>query len=70
MKKVRAVTPADVQRMAQTWLDPSRMTVVVVGDPAQVTEQVRPFGEIVSAPAPSPPPPAPTAPGKAAKPRT
>ena len=70
VKKVRAVTPADVQRMAQTWLDPSRMTVVVVGDPAQVTEQVRPFGEIVSAPAPSPPPPAPTAPGKAAKPRS
>jgi predicted Zn-dependent peptidase len=67
VKNVRAVTPADVQRMAQTWLDPSRMTVVVVGDPAQVTEQVRPFGEIVTAPAPPPPPPTPA---KSVKPRT
>ena len=67
MKNVRAVTPADVQRMARTWLDPARMTVVVVGDPAQVTEQVRPFGEIVSAP-PAPARPQPQE--KAAKPRT
>ncbi|ABS24302.1 pitrilysin family protein [Anaeromyxobacter sp. Fw109-5] len=51
VKNVRAVTPADAQRMAQAWLDPARITVVVVGDPALVTEQVRPFGEIVTAPA-------------------
>ena len=68
MKNVRAVTPADVQRMARTWLDPARMTVVVVGDPAQVTEQVRPFGEIVSAP--RPPLRARRPQEKAAKPRT
>jgi predicted Zn-dependent peptidase len=65
VKNVRAVTPADVQRMAQSWLDPSKMTVVVVGDPAQVTEQVRPFGEIVTAP-PTPTEP----PARAVKPRT
>jgi zinc protease len=68
VKNVRAVTPADVQRMARTWLDPARMAVVVVGDPAQVTEQVRPFGEIVSAPTPAPARPQPQE--KAAKPRT
>jgi predicted Zn-dependent peptidase len=47
VKNVRAVSAADVQRVAREWLDPSRMTVVVVGDPAQVGEQVKAFGELV-----------------------
>jgi zinc protease len=46
VRNVRAVTPGDVQRMAREWLDPSRMTVVVVGDRAQVEAQVKPFGEL------------------------
>jgi predicted Zn-dependent peptidase len=52
VKNVRAVTPADVQRVAKEWLDPGKMTVVVVGDPAQVTEQVKAFGEVVEVQAP------------------
>ena len=38
--KIRAVTPADVQRIAQTYLDPAKMTMVVVGDKAVITEQL------------------------------
>lgn len=45
VRNVRAVTAADVQAMARQWLDPSRMAVVVVGDPAKVEEQVKPLGE-------------------------
>ncbi|WP_242345288.1 M16 family metallopeptidase [Anaeromyxobacter terrae] len=69
VRNVRAVTPEDVRRMAQTWLDPARMTAVVVGDPAQVTEQVRPFGEIVPAPPPAAPPPEATPPVPPAPPK-
>lgn len=46
---VKAVTPADVQAMARTWLDAARMTVVVVGDRQQVEEQVKPFGNVIGA---------------------
>ena len=31
---------ADVQRIAQTYLDPAKMTMVVVGDKAVITEQL------------------------------
>lgn len=41
--KIRAVTPADVQRIAQTYLDPTKMTMVVVGDKSVITEQVAPY---------------------------
>lgn len=44
VRNVRAVSPADVRRMAQEWLDPARMTIVVVGDPAEVEAQVKPYG--------------------------
>ncbi|BDG03605.1 M16 family metallopeptidase [Anaeromyxobacter oryzae] len=46
---VKAVTPADVQAMARTWLDGSRMTVVVVGDRKEIEGQVKPFGDVVVA---------------------
>ncbi len=49
-RAVRAVTPEDVQRMARSWLDPARMTVVVVGDRAKVEGQVRALGPLVVAP--------------------
>ena len=42
--RVREVTPADVQRLAQEYLDPAKMPIVVVGDQAQVQEQVAEFG--------------------------
>jgi zinc protease len=43
VKRVLAVPPADVQRMAATYLTPERMTLVVVGDKATVAEQVAPY---------------------------
>jgi predicted Zn-dependent peptidase len=46
VQRVYALTPADVQRLARTYIDPSKLTIVVVGDPA-VREQIRPYGELV-----------------------
>jgi len=40
---VMKVTPGEVQTLAQRYIDPSRMTIVVVGDKATVEEQLRPF---------------------------
>lgn len=39
--KVRAVTAEDVQRVAREHLDPTRIQIVVVGDPAKITESLR-----------------------------
>ena len=47
VQKVLAVTPADVQRIARTYLDPSQMQIVVVGDAATVREQVAGYGTVV-----------------------
>jgi predicted Zn-dependent peptidase len=43
---VRAVTPTAVQRMTRKYLDPSRMTIVVVGDEKVVGDQVKEFGTV------------------------
>ena len=40
VRKVMEVTPADVQGMAETYLVPSKMTIVVVGDRAEVRDQI------------------------------
>jgi zinc protease len=42
-QRVWAVTPADVQRIASTYLDPKKMTIVVVGDRKQVDGQLAPW---------------------------
>ena len=47
VQKVYAVTPADVQRIAQTHLKDDQMTIVVVGDRKTITEQLSPFGKVV-----------------------
>ena len=47
VRRVHAVTPADVQRMARTHLKDEEMTIVVVGDRSQVTEQLKPYGTIM-----------------------
>lgn len=44
---VYAVTPQDVQRIAKEYLRAPSMTIVVVGDRAQVRKQLTPFGEVV-----------------------
>jgi zinc protease len=46
VSRVHAVTPEEVSRIARTYLDPARMTIVVVGDREQIEEQLRPYGEI------------------------
>ena len=46
VQRVYALTPADIQRLAQTYIDPSRIAIVVVGDKAQVMEQIKPYGTV------------------------
>ena len=46
VQRVYALTPADVQRLAQTYVDPSKLAIVVVGDRAQVLEQLKPYGDV------------------------
>jgi zinc protease len=43
VKRVMAVTPADVQRVANQYLTPDKMTLVVVGDTKTVKEQLAPY---------------------------
>ena len=43
VQKVNAVTPKDVQRLATEYIKPERMTIVVVGDKAKVSEQLAPY---------------------------
>jgi predicted Zn-dependent peptidase len=42
-QRVAAVSPAEVQRIAETYLDPNKMTLVVVGDQSKVRDQIEPF---------------------------
>jgi zinc protease len=43
VKRVMAVSPADVQRITATYLTPEQMTLVVVGDKATVADQLAPY---------------------------
>ena len=45
VKKVYAVTPADVQRVAKSYIVPDKMAIVVVGDRKVVDEQLAPYGK-------------------------
>jgi predicted Zn-dependent peptidase len=47
VQRVRGVTPGQVQQITQKYLDPSRMTIVVVGDEKIVGEQVKEFGKVM-----------------------
>jgi len=47
VQRVYALTPADIQRMAKTYIDPARLAIVVVGDPAVVRDQIKTYGQIV-----------------------
>lgn len=44
VKHVYAVTPAEVQRITRQYLDPSRMTIAIVGDRSVIDQQLAPFG--------------------------
>jgi predicted Zn-dependent peptidase len=46
VKRVYAVTPADVQRIASTYIQADKATIVVVGDTKVIEEQVAPYGPV------------------------
>lgn len=46
VQKVFAITPKDIQRIAQTYLLGDKMTLVVVGDKSKVAEQLTPYGQV------------------------
>jgi zinc protease len=46
VQRVHALTPSDIQRLAQTYIDPAKLAIVVVGDKAQVLEQLKQYGEV------------------------
>lgn len=46
VKKVYAVTPAEVQRIAKTYLNDDDFVIVIVGDRKVIESQVTPFGPI------------------------
>lgn len=48
VQNVLAVTPQDVQRIARQYLKSEQMAIVVVGDKAQVTSQLTPYGEVIN----------------------
>ncbi len=43
VQKVNAVTAADLKRMAEKYIVPDRMTIVVVGDKAKISDQIAPY---------------------------
>jgi predicted Zn-dependent peptidase len=43
VQKVMAVTPQDIQRVSESYLVPSKMTFVVVGDKAKIADQLKPY---------------------------
>jgi zinc protease len=48
VRRVSAVTPQDVARLAQKYIQDDRATIVVVGDRKAIEEQVKPFGDVVA----------------------
>jgi zinc protease len=46
VQRVQAVTPADVTRITRKYLDPKRMTLVVVGDQKTVQDSLKQFGPV------------------------
>ena len=46
VQNVYALTPADIQRLAKTYVDPAKLAIVVVGDREKVAEQLKPYGPI------------------------
>ena len=45
VRRVYAVTPGEVQQIAQQYLDPARMTIVVAGDQKTIADQLTPYGK-------------------------
>jgi zinc protease len=43
VQKVGAVKPSDIQRVAESYITPSKMTIVVVGDKAKMADQIKAY---------------------------
>jgi predicted Zn-dependent peptidase len=48
VRKIYAVTPAEVQRIAREYLNDDTMTIVIAGDRRVIEEQIKPFGRIIN----------------------
>ena len=44
-EQVNAVTTEDIQRVAQAYVRPDRAALVIVGDAAEITDQVKPYSD-------------------------
>ena len=42
LERLNALTPEDIRRVAQKYLDPSKMVTVVVGDEKALTPSLKP----------------------------
>lgn len=47
VQKVAAVKPQDIQGVAEKYLVPSKMAIVVVGDKAKIADQVKPYQPVM-----------------------
>jgi zinc protease len=47
VRKIYAVTPADVQRIAREYLKDDTMTIVIAGDRRVIEEQIKAFGSVM-----------------------
>jgi predicted Zn-dependent peptidase len=43
VQKVNAVSRGDIQRITESYLDPGKMTLVVVGDKAKIADSLKPY---------------------------
>ena len=47
VQRIYAVTPADVQRAAQQYIDPAKITIVAVGDKKVILDQLKAYGDVI-----------------------
>ncbi|HEX3580595.1 MAG TPA: pitrilysin family protein [Thermoanaerobaculia bacterium] len=47
VQRIYAVTPAGVQHAAQQFIDPSKITIVAVGDKKAILDQLKTYGDVV-----------------------
>jgi zinc protease len=45
--RLNAVTTDDILRVAQNYVTPDRAAIVIVGDAAEVSEQIKPYSEVI-----------------------
>jgi zinc protease len=43
VRNVLAITPQDIQRVTESYIAPSKMTIVVVGDKTKIADQLKPY---------------------------